>query len=581
MTLALAGHGVSRGIAIGRCHLVVRNELEIGEHRIAAGEVDNEIRRYRDAVQAAREQLEELAKRMDQGAAAPAQEILQTHIMMLDDSTLQRNTEQHIREELCNAEWALQTQLEAVLSEFRSLDDEYIRTRGEDIGQVVRLVQGKLAAEDSDRHFEDIPDRLADTLVVASDLTPAELSTLFERGVGGIVTEHGGPHSHAAILASSLGVPAVLGVRRARLLLREDETLILDGGKGLVYASPDSTIRKHYQEVQAETRRFREALEKIRDLPATSLDGRRVVLMANAERANEIEQALHARAEGIGLYRTEFLFLDGPPPDEEEQLAHYRSAVDAMDGRPLTIRTLDLGADKLPREFDFSEPMRNANPALGLRAIRLCLRDSSHFKTQLRAILRASGHGPVRCLLPMVTNLEEILRVHALLDEARNELGDEGLAFDHEMPLGAMIEVPAAALALTDLGSHLDFISVGTNDLLQYTLAADRMDEQVAHLYELQHPGVLRLLQHIFREASNLNIPASVCGEAAGDRRYTRLLLALGLRDFSMGPGKLLEIKQVIRNTDIGRATAALTRWLNDPEAHQTPLLEALDASQA
>lgn len=580
MTLALAGHGVARGIAIGRCHLVVRNELEIGEHRIAPDEVENEIRRYRDAVEAARDQLTELSGRMHQGAAAPAQEILQTHIMMLDDSTLQRNTEEHIREELCNAEWALQTQLEAVLSEFRSLDDDYIRTRGEDIGQVVRLVQGKLAAEDGERHLENIPDRLADTLVIASDLTPSELSTLFERGVAGFVTEHGGPHSHAAILASSLGVPAVLGVRRARSLLREGETLILDGGKGLVYASPDSTIHKHYQEVQAETRRFREALEKIRDLPAESLDGRRVVLMANAERSSEIEQAIHSGADGIGLYRTEFLFLDGSPPDEVEQLAHYLSAVEAMDGRPLTIRTLDLGADKLPEAFDFSEPVRNANPALGLRAIRLCLRDTANFKIQLRAILRASGHGPVRCLVPMVTNLEEIIKVRSLLDEARAELAREGLAFDHDMPLGAMIEVPAAALALGDLGPHLDFVSVGTNDLLQYALAADRVDEQVAHLYELQHPGVLRLLHHIFREAGAMKLPASVCGEAAGDRRYTRLLLALGLRDFSMGPGKLLEVKQVIRNTDIGRATAALTRWLNDPTAHQTPLLEALDASQ-
>ncbi|MBT8050526.1 MAG: phosphoenolpyruvate--protein phosphotransferase [Gammaproteobacteria bacterium] len=580
MTLALAGHGVARGIAIGRCHLVIRNELEIGEHRIVASEVEDEIRRYQDAVEAARKQLRELAGRMDRGAAAPAQEILQTHIMMLDDSTLQRNTEEHIRKELCNAEWALQTQLEAVLSEFRNLDDEYIRTRGEDIGQVVRLVQGKLAAEDSDRHLEGIPDRLADTLVIASDLTPSELSALFERGVGGIVTEHGGPHSHAAIMASSLGVPAVLGVRRARSLLREGETLILDGGKGLVYASPDNTIRKHYQEVQAETRRFREALEKIRDLPASSLDGRRVVLMANAERSTEIDQAIQSGADGIGLYRTEFLFMDGGPPDESEQLAHYRSAVEAMDGRPLTIRTLDLGADKLPEVLDFSEPVRNANPALGLRAIRLCLRDSAQFKIQLRAILRASGHGPVRCLVPMITNLEEITKVRSLLDEARAELTHEGLAFDHDLPLGAMIEVPAAALALGELGRHLDFISVGTNDLLQYALAADRVDEQVAHLYELQHPGVLRLMQHIFREAGRMKLPASVCGEAAGDRRYTRLLLALGLRDFSMGPGKLLEVKQVIRNTDIGRATAALTRWLSDPTDHQTPLLEALDASQ-
>ena len=581
MTLALTGHGVARGIAIGRCHVVVRNELEIGEHRIEPGQVEHEIRRFRNAVEAAQQQLTELAERMDQNVGVPASEILQTHILMLNDSTIRQNTEQHIREELCNAEWALQTQLENVLFRFRDMEDEYIRTRGEDIAQVVRLVQGKLTKQEEGTHFENIPDRLADTLVIASELTPGELATLHERGVGGIVTEHGGPHSHAAILAASLGVPAVLGVRRAQTLLREGEVLILDGGKGLVYASPDDTIRKHYHEVQAETRRFREALESIRETPVVSLDGEAVLLMANAERENEFMQALHAGADGVGLYRTEFLFLHGTPPGEEAQFAEYLSAVHAMEGRPLTIRTLDLGADKLPQSTDYSEPLRNANPALGLRAIRLCLRDTEHFKLQLRAILRAAAEGPVRCLVPMVTTIDEVIKVRSLVTEARAELEREGIAHDPDMPLGAMIEVPAAALALGDLAQHLDFISIGTNDLLQYTLAADRVDEQVAHLYDMQHPGVIRLLQHIFREAAARGLPASVCGEVAGDRRYTRLLLAIGLRDFSMYPGRLLEVKQVILNTDIPAATAALTRWLNDPDVRQTTLVELLDTTQA
>lgn len=581
MTLALTGHGVARGIAIGHCHIVVSNELEIGEHRIDPGEVEKEIQRYRDAVEAARQQLTELADRMDENVAVPASEILQTHILMLDDSTIRQNTEEHIRDELCNAEWALQIQLEAVLFEFLNMDDAYIRTRGEDVAQVVRLVQRKLTAQDDGRHFENIPDRLADTLVIATELTPAELAILHERGVGGIVTEHGGPHSHAAILAASLGIPAVLGVRRAQTLLREREVLILDGGKGLVYASPDSKIRKHYHEVQAETRRFREALETIRDLPTVSLNGETVELMANAEREAEFSQAVQSGAGGVGLYRTEFLYLHGSPPDEEAQLAEYRSAVRILDGRPLTIRTLDLGADKLPQSPDFSEPMRNANPALGLRAIRLCLRDSDRFKVQLRAILRASADGPVRCLIPMITTIEEIAKVRSLMDEAKTELKRKELPFDPGMLVGAMIEVPAAALALRDLGRYLDFISVGTNDLLQYTLAADRVDEQVAHLYDMQHPGVIRLMQHIFKEATAQNLPASVCGEVAGDRRYTRLLLALGLRDFSMHPGRLLEVKQVILNTDIPRTTAALTRWLNDPTGQKSTLIETLDASQS
>ena len=581
MTLALTGHGVARGIAIGRCHIVERNELEIGEHRIDAGAVEHEIQRYRDAVEAARQQLSEMAERQDQNTAVPTGEILQTHILMLDDSTLRSNTEEHIRNELCNAEWALQTQVEELMFEFRNMDDDYIRTRGEDITQVVRLVQGKLAAEDADKHLELIPDRLADTLVIATDLTPGELSILHERGVAGIVTEHGGPHSHAAILSASLGVPAVLGVRRAQTLLREGEVLVLDGGKGLVYASPNETIRRHYHEVQAETRRFRDTLETIRDLPTVSLDGEKIVLMANAERENEFSQAIHSGAGGVGLYRTEFLYLHGSPPDEEAQFAEYISAVRTLDGRPLTIRTIDLGADKMPGTGSFSEPVRNANPALGLRAIRLCLRDSDRFKVQLRAILRASAEGPVRCLVPMVTTVEEIAKVRSLVDESMEELDEKGIPFDPAMPVGCMIEVPAAALALGDLGRYLDFISVGTNDLLQYTLAADRVDEQVAHLYDMQHPGVIRLMQHIFREAAAQNLPASVCGEAAGDRRYTRLLLAMGLRDFSMYPGRLLEVKQVILNTDIPRATAALTHWLNDPGAQDTSLVETLDASQS
>lgn len=581
MTLALTGHAVARGIAIGRCHVVERNEFEIDEHRIGKDEVEREIQRFRDAIDAAQEQLAQLVDNIGHAVAVSATEIIQTHIMMLSDSTLRRKTEEHIRRDLCNAEWALQTQLEEILAEFRSMDDEYIRTRGEDITQVVRLVQGKLNEELETRPFEDIPDRLADTLVIASEVTPGELALLHERGVAGIVTEHGGPHSHTAILAGSLGIPAVLGVRRAQALLREGETLILDGGKGLVYASPNETIRAHYQQVQRDTRRFRQALESIREQNCVSLDGIAISLQANAERPTEIAQSLESGADAVGLFRTEFLYLQGTLPDEDTQLEHYVRTVNQLGGKPLTIRTLDLGADKTNDSMNFAQLPRGTNPALGLRAVRLCLRDTDLFKTQLKAILRASEWGPVRCLIPMLTSEHEILTVRSLLGEAREELAKSGHAFDPEMPLGGMIEVPAAALALGDLGRHLDFISIGTNDLLQYTLAADRVDEQVAHLYDLQHPGVVRLLRHIFREADIQKIPATVCGEAAGDRRYTRLLLALGLRQFSMSPGSLLEVKQVVLKTDIARAKAALTGWLNDPAAQAgRSLLEALEESQ-
>ena len=581
MTLALTGHAVGRGIAIGRSHLAESSELEIGEYRIGADEVDKEIRRYRNAIDAARHQLEELAGRVSRNVGIGAGEIIQTHVLMLSDSRLRDGTEEHIRRELCNAEWALQMQLERMLLEFRSLDDAYIRSRGEDVAQVVRLVQNKLNEEAADKPFENMPDRLADTLVISRELTPGELAILHERGVAGIVTEHGGPTSHTAILAKSLGIPTVMGVRRAQSLLREGETLVLDGRLGVVYADPDEAISNHYLEVQRITRRFKNALEAIRDLPPVSLDGQRISLQANAERPAELQLAREEGASGIGLYRTEFLYLQGAPPDEETQLAEFAKAIALLDGIPLTIRTLDLGADKSTDYLDFSQLRRCANPALGLRAVRLCLRDTDLFKTQLRAILRASALGPVRCLIPMLTSVQEIRMVHLLLDESREELEERGLNYDREMPVGGMIEVPAAALAIEELGRHLDFISVGTNDLLQYTLAADRVDEQVAHLYDLQHPGVVRLLRHIFREAEALRLPATVCGEAAGDRQYTRLLLALGLKEFSMHPGRLMEVKQVVRETDIPKARAALSHWFNLAPGETTmTLLQVIDESQ-
>jgi phosphotransferase system enzyme I (PtsI) len=581
MTLALTGQGVTGGIAIGQTHLAERNELEIGEYRIEQEDVEKEITRYHQAVDAARKQLDELSQRISRNVGIPAGEIIQTHVLMLGDDSIKEATENQIRSELCNAEWALQSQLELILSEFRVMDDPYIRSRGEDVTQVVRLVQSKLNEKAAGKPFENIPDRLAETMVIATELTPGELAILHERGVAGIVTEHGGPHSHTAILASSLGIPAVLGVRLAQSLLREGEPLILDGDLGLVYADPDEAILDHYHQVQRDTVRFRKSLEKVRELPCQSLDSESISMQANGERQVELLRAIDLGVTGIGLYRTEFLHLRGMASDEETQLAEYLAAVATLDGLPLTIRTLDLGADKLTDSFEFDQLSRSTNPAMGLRAVRLCLRDTDQFKRQLRAILRASAAGPVRCLIPMLTSAREVVMVLSLLDEAREELDERGLAYDPNLPLGGMIEVPAAALAIEEFSQNLDFISVGTNDLLQYMLAADRADEQVAHLYDLQHPGVVRLLRHIFLTAEASRIPVAVCGEVAGDRRYTRLLLALGLREFSMRPSRLLEVKKVITETHILRATAALTEWLNSTgNQHDISLLQLLDQSQ-
>jgi len=581
MTLALTGHAVARGISIGQIHLAERNELEIGEFRIQPGEVEKEVLRFHQALAAAHEQLEQLAARVSRKAGATASEIIQIHILMLSDFTIRDASEARIRENLCNAEWALQSQLEKILTEFRQMDDEYIRSRGEDVIQVVRLVQRKLSLGSSDKVFDNIPDRLADTLVIAYELTPGELAALHERGVAGVVTEHGSPYSHAAILASSLGIPAVFGVHHARSLLREGETLILDGRLGVIYADPDEAFLDHYHEVQRITSGFRKSLELARELPSRSIDGELISLQANAEREDELKLAVELGADGIGLYRTEFLYLRGEAPDEETQVAEYTGALATLDGMPLTIRTMDLGADKTSDAIDFTLLRSSVNPALGLRAIRLCLRDTNLFKTQLRAILRTSASGKVRCLIPMLTSVNEILMVKSLLKEARVELQKQGYAFDPNMPLGGMIEVPAAALAMEDLGMHLDFMSVGTNDLLQYALAADRVDEQVAHLLDPLHPGVVRLLQMIFTSGNALGIPVTVCGEMAGDRRCTRLLLALGLRSFSMHPGRILEVKQVITETHIAKAVAALAHWRNlGGQRNEVSLLRLLDQSQ-
>ncbi len=581
MTLALTGHAVASGIAIGRTHLAKRSELQIAEYRIERKDVGKEIARYHQAVDAARRQLDELSQRITRNVGIPAGEIIQTHVLMLGDDSIKEATEKQIRSELCNAEWALQSQLELILSEFRAMDDPYIRSRGEDISQVVRLVQRKMTQKSAGKPFENIPGRLAETMVIAADLTPGELAILHEHGVAGIVTEHGGPHSHTAILASSLGIPAVLGVRLAQSLLREGEPLVLDGDLGLVYADPDEVILSHYHQVQRDTVRFRKSLEKVRELPCRSMDGESISLQANGERQEELLQAIDLGVTGIGLYRTEFLHIQGMASDEKTQLAEYMAAIKTLNGLPLTIRTLDLGADKPADSADFDQLSRSANPALGLRAVRLCLRDTDQFKQQLRAILRASATAPVRCLIPMLTSAREVMMVRSLLDEAREELDESGLAYDPNLPLGGMIEVPAAALAIEEFSENLDFISVGTNDLLQYMLAADRADEQVAHLYDLQHPGVVRLLRHIFRSAEASHIPVAVCGEVAGDRRYTRLLLALGLREFSMHPSRLLEVKQVITETHIPRVAASLSQWLSSTECqHDISLLQLLDQSQ-
>lgn len=581
MTLALTGHGAADGIAIGRVHLAERSEAVIGEYRIPESDVDNEIERLQKAIHQAHEQLQSLGDKLSTETGATASEIIATHVAMLTDRSFNDAIRSRIRTELCNAEWALQAQLENILSEFRLIDDPYIRSRGEDVAHVVSLVQQKLDEKSSSVPLSSIPDRLADTLVVASDLTPGELAALHQRGVAGIVTEHGSAYSHTAIMAGSLDIPAILGVRLARELLNEGENVVLDGRLGLVYADPNKALLDHYRDALVRSARHRKSLRSVRHVPSVTQDGIEISLQANAERIDEIEAAVQDGAESVGLYRTEFLFLGSEVPEEEDQFTAYRDALRVLDGRTLTIRTLDLGGDKTFQSGSALDAPAGANPALGLRAVRMCLRDTELFKTQLRAILRTSALGPVRCLIPMLTSVQEVRMVRSLIEEASQELRDRGLKFDRKMPLGGMIEVPAAALAASDLASHLDFLSVGTNDLLQYTLAADRVDEQVAHLYDPQHPGVLQLLRIIIKAGKKRGIPVTVCGELAGDRRYIRLLLALGIQEFSMHANRLLEVKQIVTQTDVERASRTFQQWRKGHvEAYDLDLLGMIDDSQ-
>ncbi|MDX1381772.1 MAG: putative PEP-binding protein, partial [Xanthomonadales bacterium] len=444
MTLALSGHAVSPGIAIGQAHLIHRNEIDIGEHRIAPEQVDAEIARLRESLDAAREHLSGLAASLHERGGETAEDVVRTHIQMLEDSSLTGGAEDHVRQQLCNAEWALQLQLEGLLSEFRKVEDDYLRGRAEDVSQVVRLVQRMLA---SGARAEDpaIPDRLVETLVVASELAPGELAALHQRGVAGVITEHGSPHSHSAIVARSLGIPAVMGVHRAQALLREGESLVLDGHYGVGFASPDERLVRHYLAKQAGSQRYQDTLLAVRDQPARTADGVALTLLANAERDVDLKEAVANGATGVGLFRTENLYLQGRAPMEEQQLAAFRMALAILGERPLTIRTLDLGADRSDGRLNFTQLRHVTNPALGLRAVRLCLREQDLFRTQLRAILRASAAGPVRCLIPMLTSVHEVRMVRALIDEARHELDQRYLSYDRDMSLGGMIEVPAAA----------------------------------------------------------------------------------------------------------------------------------------
>ena len=548
--MSLVGLGVSRGVAIGRAHLLQRGQPDIVEYTLELGEVAAEVRRFEVALAAARDQLSAIRDQIPQETARDIAAFIDTHLLMLEDSMLTTTPVQLIRDEHCNAEWALRRQRDAVAQVFEQMDDAYLRTRVDDIDHVVnRILRILLAGDHPPQELAEAA--LKGQVIIADDLTPADTVLMKSQGVAAFVTEYGGPMSHTTILARSLQIPAVVGAHHARRTLRHGETLIVDGEQGVVIADPDAATLRHYQTRRANERRRRSSLARLRHAPAVTRDGCAISLQANIELPDDLRAVRQVGASGIGLYRTEFLYMNrAEPPTEEEQYADYRRILRTMQGRPVFIRTLDLGADK---QVDPGQPSTAVNPALGLRAIRLCLKEPELFRPQLRALLRASAHGPLHIMFPMLSTTQELFQVLALVEEIKTELAVAGTRYDPLVPLGAIVEVPAVAIAASLFARHLDFLSIGTNDLIQYTLAIDRIDDEVNYLYDPLHPAVLQLIHETIKAGQKANIPVAMCGEMAGDPRLTRLLLGLGLTQFSMQPASLLEIKRIVIDTDVAK----------------------------
>ena len=546
--LALHGKGVSSGIAIGRAYVLKRERLKIPEYVIPAAFVEDEVQRFLEAVETTRQELSDIRDHIPPDAPVEAASFLDTHLLILNDTMVSEAPIKDIRDNQWNAEFALKTQSDRLVAVFEGMEDPYLRNKKIDVAQVVERVLRNLLNPD-EGEAEPIPDELAGRVVVANDLAPADAVTLKNKGIAAFVTNLGGPISHTAILSRSLGIPAIVAVHGATRYIDNNDELIVDGKRGILFVAPDTIVISEYEKRARKIERVQRELKALRTSEAISRDGVTVQLLANIELPEDMAGVHQALASGIGLYRTEFLFMNRKtPPDEEEQFAAYVKVIRELPGRPVTIRTLDLGADK---QADIDLPTTAVNPALGLRAVRLCLQEVGLFKVQLRAILRASAFGTVRLMIPMLSNIDEIARVIEIVREVQEELLRIGVNFDTNIPIGGMIEVPAAAVSADLFAAHLDFLSIGTNDLIQYTLAIDRVDDTVNYLYDPLHPSVLRLIAMTIDAADKQGIPVAMCGEMAGDTRYTRLLLGLGLREFSMHPSALLEIKKIVRESAI------------------------------
>ena len=578
MSFTLHGIGVSGGIAIGRAHLITAVALDVSHYLVEPGQIAGEVARFEAAIASVQEEFKTLHTTLAHSSPSELGAFLDLHWMILSDGMLSKEPVRIIEERRCNAEWALIQQMDALVAQFDEIEDEYLRERKNDVTQVVERVLKALMGVKSPMQSaltktQKLRAQLAqesEMLVVAHELSPADMLIFKQHQFAGFVTDVGGVTSHTAILARSLALPAIVALHHAREWIEEDDWLILDGTAGVLIVAPDDEVLEEYKLKRHGLTLEKKKLRRLVSAPATTLDGTPVELHANIELPDDVKAAHDAGATGVGLFRTEFLFMNRRElPGEEEQFEAYRKVVRSMNGLPVTIRTLDIGADKQIDAVAAGSAGYDGvalNPALGLRAIRYCLAEPQMFLAQLRAILRASHYGPVKILLPMVAHAHEIDQSLALIAQAKAQLDAVDLPYGVNVAVGGMIEIPAAALSIGLFVKKLDYLSIGTNDLIQYTLAIDRADDQVANLYDPLHPAVLYLISHTIKTANKSGTPVAVCGEMAGEVGLTRLLLGMGLRQFSMHPAQLLSVKQRVLQTSRADAEEQVRRMLRTEE---------------
>jgi phosphotransferase system enzyme I (PtsI) len=548
--LSMHGSGIGRDIAIGTACILSQEIADIPEYLVAKKDISDELHRLRAAIAATRVQMIQIRKQLSSDSPPEAIGFIEAHMMMLDDPMLSQTPEELISSQQINAEQAIAQQSQSLTDVFEAMEDEYLRSKGDDIRQVVDRIQRNLMGIDT-LSSTDITDELADPIIISRDLAPADTLALKSRHIRAILTNLGSPISHSAILARSLGIPAVVGLHTATRYIRHGDKLIVDGRNGDIIIAPDKNKMSYYRKLKKEIQENARKLVALTKSPSVTIDGHKITLQANIDLPQDARHAANVKASGIGLFRTEFLYLNRQkPPTENDHFNAYMRVIRRFKKQPVTIRTMDLGADK---QFESSNDAV-LNPSLGLRGIRMSLENPSLFIPQLRAILRASAHGRVRMMIPMMSSLHELFQVLDLIKETRKALREEKIPFNSKMQIGGMIEVPAAAISADLFAPHLDFFSIGTNDLIQYALAIDRVDDEVSYLYNPLHPSVLRLIEMTVRAANKADIPVTLCGEMAGDPTLIEVLLGLGLRQLSMDPANLLEAKAVIRKLDTDKA---------------------------